>query len=70
MSKIKCTYRDCFKHFDTKEKMIRHKVKEPDHSYCKVCDVDCENDMLYFIHQLASPAHSKLTETSWNGTFR
>lgn len=57
--KIKCTYPDCFKHFVSKEAMITHKKKDTDHSYCARCDVDCEDDMLYFIHQLGSPAHSE-----------
>ncbi|KIY01656.1 uncharacterized protein Z520_01792 [Fonsecaea multimorphosa CBS 102226] len=55
--KIKCTYEDCFKHFDTHQAMILHKVKDPEHSYCKLCDVDCADDMFLFIHQLGSPAH-------------
>ncbi|EXJ55499.1 hypothetical protein A1O7_08426 [Cladophialophora yegresii CBS 114405] len=57
MGKIKCTYEDCFRHFDDQQSMIRHKVKDPAHSYCKICDVDCADDMYFFIHQLASPNH-------------
>ncbi|KAK5049068.1 hypothetical protein LTR84_005491 [Exophiala bonariae] len=56
--KIKCTYANCFKHFDTKKAMIAHKKRDPDHSYCERCDVDCDDDMLYFIHQLGSQAHN------------
>ncbi|KEF52900.1 uncharacterized protein A1O9_10806 [Exophiala aquamarina CBS 119918] len=56
--KVKCTYKDCFKHFSSRDAMISHKKKDPDHSYCDRCDVDCEDDMLYFIHQLGSPAHN------------
>ncbi|KAL2444116.1 hypothetical protein ABEF95_015042 [Exophiala dermatitidis] len=55
--KIKCTYADCFRHFSSREAMITHKIKDPDHSYCEKCDVDCEDDMLLFIHQLGSAAH-------------
>ncbi|KIW34231.1 uncharacterized protein PV07_01024 [Cladophialophora immunda] len=55
--KIKCTYEDCFKQFDSRQAMVRHKEKDPGHSYCKLCDVDCANDMFLFIHQLGSPAH-------------
>ncbi|OAL40342.1 hypothetical protein AYO20_00078 [Fonsecaea nubica] len=55
--KIKCTFEDCFKHFDSRQAMLRHKEKDPRHSYCKLCDVDCANDMFLFIHQLGSPAH-------------
>ncbi|EXJ84839.1 hypothetical protein A1O3_05513 [Capronia epimyces CBS 606.96] len=55
--KIKCTYENCFKHFSSKEAMISHKRKDPNHSYCALCDVDCDDDMLLFIHQLGSSAH-------------
>jgi hypothetical protein len=59
--KVKCTYENCFKHFSSTDAMIAHKKKDPNHSYCERCDVDCEDDMLYFIHQLGSSAHSKLS---------
>lgn len=57
---IKCTYEKCFRHFNSKQSMIEHKTKDPAHSYCKRCDVDCEDDMHLFIHQLGSSDHSKL----------
>ncbi|KAJ9613211.1 hypothetical protein H2200_003153 [Cladophialophora chaetospira] len=57
MVKIKCTYEDCFKHFNDEQAMIRHKIKEPNHAYCKICNVDCKDDMLFFIHQLGSSNH-------------
>lgn len=57
--KVKCTYQDCFKHFNSKDAMIAHKTKDPAHSYCKSCDVDCEDDMHLFIHQLGTLAHSE-----------
>ncbi|KIW21113.1 hypothetical protein PV08_01693 [Exophiala spinifera] len=55
--KIKCTYEDCFRHFDSHAAMITHKVKDIKHSYCKVCDLDFQDDMHLFIHQLGTPAH-------------
>ncbi|OAP65758.1 hypothetical protein AYL99_01730 [Fonsecaea erecta] len=55
--KIKCTYEECPKRFDTHQAMIRHKERDPNHSYCKRCDIDCQDDMFLFIHQLGSPAH-------------
>ncbi|EXJ94427.1 hypothetical protein A1O1_02822 [Capronia coronata CBS 617.96] len=55
--KIKCTYEDCFRHFSSREAMIAHKTKDPNHSYCALCDVDCGDDMLLFIHQLGTSAH-------------
>lgn len=42
--------------------MITHKKKDPTHSYCARCDVDCADDMLLFIHQLGSSAHSKSSD--------
>jgi len=59
MSKVKCTYEDCPKRFASVDSMIKHKVKDPDHDYCKRCDVDCEDDMAYLIHQIQSPKHSE-----------
>lgn len=41
LPEIKCTYADCNKHFHTEKEMIRHKLSEPEHNYCKKCDVDC-----------------------------
>jgi hypothetical protein len=59
MGKVKCTYEDCHRHFADEKAMIRHKMSDPNHSYCKLCNVDCEDDMYLFIHQLASPQHSE-----------
>lgn len=55
--KIKCTYEDCFKHFKTELAMKKHKEKDPDHFYCKRCNVDCEDDTEFLIHQIISPKH-------------
>lgn len=40
-TKVKCTYNDCLQSFDTLKEMKAHKLSEPDHNYCKKCDVDC-----------------------------
>lgn len=56
--KIKCTYENCFKHFATYEAMLAHKKKDPKHHYCAQCDVDCDDDLAFFIHQLGSSNHS------------
>ena len=55
--KIKCTYEDCFKRFTSDQAMRKHKIKDTDHFYCKRCDVDCEDDMSYLIHQIVSAKH-------------
>lgn len=39
--KVKCTYPDCVRSFDTVKEMKGHKLSDPDHNYCKKCDVDC-----------------------------
>ena len=55
---IKCTYEGCFKRFKDNEAMIKHKIKEPAHDYCKRCDQDCNDDLDFLIHQISSPNHS------------
>ena len=41
VNKVKCTYKACAKSFDTVKEMKAHKLLEPEHNYCKKCDVDC-----------------------------
>jgi hypothetical protein len=33
----------CGKYFETEKDMKRHKKADPEHYYCKKCDVDCED---------------------------
>lgn len=40
---VQCTYEDCGKYFETEKLMKRHKKDDPEHFYCKKCDVDCED---------------------------
>ncbi|GAB1743090.1 hypothetical protein NU219Hw_g8946t1 [Hortaea werneckii] len=40
---VKCTYPTCEKTFDCQKDMKRHKLSDPDHDYCKKCDVDCDS---------------------------
>ena len=42
LPKVECTYGNCSKRFNTVKEMKRHKLDEPEHNYCKKCDVDCE----------------------------
>ena len=46
--------------------MIKHKKKDPMHAYCSKCNVDCENDMNFMIHQIESSKHSRLTARARN----
>lgn len=56
---IKCTYKDCYRRFDTVAAMKKHKVKDAAHDfYCKKCDEDCTDDIKYLLHQILSPKHS------------
>ena len=41
--KFKCTYDECTKRFETEKEMKRHKANEPEHAYCKKCNVDCDD---------------------------
>ena len=41
--RVKCTYVDCVRSFATFKEMKLHKQTEPEHNYCKKCDVDCDD---------------------------
>lgn len=41
--KIKCTKPDCEMLFTTEKEMKNHKKYDPEHFYCKRCNVDCED---------------------------
>lgn len=43
LKQFECTYAGCQKRFDTIKEMKRHKVNEPEHNFCKKCDVDCDD---------------------------
>lgn len=58
--KIKCSYAMCYKHFDSEAAMVKHKKEDPEHAYCSKCDVDCDDDMGYMIHQMESKRHSMM----------
>lgn len=38
---VKCTYGHCSMRFDTEREMKYHKKNDPEHFYCKRCNVDC-----------------------------
>ena len=56
LKRIRCTYSTCMKHFDTEKEMKRHKDHDPEHFYCKKCDVDCEDDIELKLHKVAAMA--------------
>ena len=57
----KCSFENCYKHFESRVSMIKHKMKDPMHSYCKKCDHDAKDDTELLIHQITSPRHSEST---------
>jgi hypothetical protein len=62
--KIKCTYKECFSYFETRESMIKHKKKDPEHAYCAKCDLDFEDDIEMMEHEIRSNKHSNLPDYS------
>lgn len=56
LKSIKCTYPDCNKRFDTVKEMKYHKLADPEHFYCKKCDVDCEDDDHLKLHKVVAMA--------------
>jgi len=54
-SKFPCLYKDCTQGFGKLPDLKAHKSEE--HYYCKVCDVDCEDDDDFLNHKVASERH-------------
>ena len=58
---FECTMEECKMRFKTLKDMKLHKHIDPDHFYCKKCDVDCvDHDDLIQVSQ-ASPQRSATT---------
>lgn len=51
---VKCTYSDCSKYFETEKLMKAHKLAEPEHNYCKKCNVDCKDWEHLTLHKVAA----------------
>ncbi|KAL9624086.1 MAG: hypothetical protein Q9160_001608 [Pyrenula sp. 1 TL-2023] len=54
---ISCTFTDCIRRFSSEKEMIRHKVDDPDHEYCKRCKLDFDTEEEMFMHVITSPRH-------------
>lgn len=53
-----CTFQGCKKIFKTKKDLIKHKMADDEgHDYCKVCDLDFEDDDSLHRHKVASEKH-------------
>lgn len=58
VSQFPCPFPDCDETFPTNALLIKHKAS-PDsgHDYCKICDLDFEDDDAYHIHKMSSDKH-------------
>ena len=54
-SKVPCTYKDCTRGFTKETDMCRH--KDEDHDWCRLCNVDCEDDLALLQHKVDSDRH-------------
>ncbi|KAK4539967.1 hypothetical protein LTR36_009937 [Oleoguttula mirabilis] len=65
LPKIKCTYGDCNKRFNSEKEMKGHKLSEPEHNFCKKCNVDCtswEDLTQHKVSMMSEFMHDKLRE--------
>ncbi|KAH8429479.1 putative C2H2 finger domain protein [Aspergillus melleus] len=56
-SKVPCTFPGCSLIFDSPNEMIRHKILEPYHEYCKRCYEDFPDEERLLIHKMRSSKH-------------
>ena len=54
-SKVPCTYDDCTRGFTNVPDMKKHKAQ--DHEWCRICDVDCADDLAMLAHKVQSEMH-------------
>ncbi len=54
-SKVPCTYEDCTRGFTKEADMKRH--KDEDHEWCRLCNVDCADDLALLEHKVQSEMH-------------
>ena len=54
-SKAPCTYKDCTRGFTNESDMKRH--KDQDHDWCRLCNVDCADDLAFLEHKVISEVH-------------
>lgn len=53
-----CPFPDCDESFTTNALLIKHKANpNSGHDYCKLCDLDFEDDDAYHIHKMSSDKH-------------
>lgn len=53
-----CPFPECGESFPTNALLIKHKANpNSGHDYCKLCDLDFEDDDAYHIHKMSSDKH-------------
>ncbi|KAI9794947.1 MAG: hypothetical protein M1833_007321 [Piccolia ochrophora] len=52
-----CTFPQCMATFDSERLLKNHKINNPDHVYCKICDLDFVDDDMLLIHKIESEKH-------------
>lgn len=50
-----CTFADCTRGFQSSRDLKEHKIQE--HDYCRVCDIDFEDDDAFNTHKVVSANH-------------
>ncbi|KAK3680198.1 hypothetical protein LTR78_000575 [Recurvomyces mirabilis] len=51
--RVQCTYSDCIAEFDDQAAMNKHKKHDPDHDYCKKCDIDFDDFEAFTQHKVS-----------------
>lgn len=51
-SMVRCTYSDCPEVFASVREMKAHKIRDPEHDYCRRCDLDFEDEERLLLHKL------------------
>ncbi|BDD55272.1 hypothetical protein MAP00_000810 [Monascus purpureus] len=49
---VRCTYSDCPEVFASVREMKAHKIRDPEHDYCRRCDLDFEDEERLLLHKL------------------
>ncbi|KAI9801603.1 MAG: hypothetical protein M1825_003282 [Sarcosagium campestre] len=48
----RCSFPNCVASFETAAQLKRHKVSDPNHEYCQICDVDFKDEKAFLVHKL------------------
>ncbi|PYI02793.1 C2H2 finger domain protein [Aspergillus sclerotiicarbonarius CBS 121057] len=54
-SRVRCTFEDCRRHFESLPAMRQHKLIE--HDYCSRCDEDFKDEECFLLHKIRSDKH-------------